>query len=84
MVIFMGCVSESKLRLLGIGCKGSKFSNGSKCDFGDSVFRVFKSIISKFIFFEVLFLQFMWDEKGVLFIIEMVELRLWNLIIMDK
>ncbi|KAK4648687.1 uncharacterized protein QC761_112410 [Podospora bellae-mahoneyi] len=84
MAILMGRASESKPRLPGIGRKGSKSSNGSKRDSGDSVFRAFKSTISKPILPEVPSPQPMRDEKGVSFTTETAEPRPRNLTTTDK
>ncbi|KAK4180391.1 hypothetical protein QBC36DRAFT_342950 [Triangularia setosa] len=86
MAILMGRTSESKPRLPAIGRKASKSSNGSKRDSGDSVFRAFKSTISKPILPEAAAPspQPMRDEKGVSFTTETVEPRPRNLTTADK
>ncbi|KAK0666260.1 hypothetical protein QBC41DRAFT_155035 [Cercophora samala] len=86
MAILMGRSSESKPRLPALGRKGSKSSDGSKRDSGDSVFRAFKSTISKPILPEVAppSPQPMRDEKGVSFTTETVQPRPRNLTSTDK
>ncbi|KAK0729388.1 hypothetical protein B0T21DRAFT_385458 [Apiosordaria backusii] len=86
MAILMGRTSESKPRLPAIGRKASKSSIGSKRDSGDSVFRAFKSTISKPILPEVAAPspQPMRDEKGVAFTVETAEPRPRNLTTGEK